>query len=79
MVTFEEFQDNCKHMHYSCDRCCGTEFYPACHKPENKLKGSSWNKCDKEHCPYFGIEMKDVTISTTDGKIQFKANNVKVF
>lgn len=60
-MEFSVFQSACKYMrlayddpddHINMSAVCNGKRPP----------GESWGKCDKVHCPYFGVEGYDVQI-----------------
>lgn len=52
----------------------GFEF--TCRKPDRRPEGLSWEKCEKEYCPYFGAKGKNVK-TIIDGKVIATAESIK--
>lgn len=75
-MEFYQFQSACQYSGLAYDDPDDhTRMTVVCHG--NVPPGKSWGKCDKAHCPYFGVEIRDVSIYQ-DGKLIGKAKRGKV-
>lgn len=70
-MEFGIFHSACRYMYYGIVDGFASKFEPTCRRKDRIPKGSSWGRCSKELCPYFGeiIHATNIRIILADGTV----------
>lgn len=74
-MEFKIFREACKFTRFAYDTDDHTRLNIVC---QRKIPaGESWGKCDESHCPYYGIQIRNIKVFQNE-KLIGTAENGKV-